>query len=270
MKHLTGTCGAMAITLGLVACSAAEGTTKSPYPSGGSGGAGMMGGSGTSGSGGMADAGGAAGKPPDGTVGRDPNARWDKTLGGFNQDLPEPVMPCPNEDLKTYGACVALSGTYNGERLDVTTPGETAFVHLDGGFRTAGLNITMAPNDVLEIGVRLGMQVAPTAPSTFQAPAPGVDPNNAAVSVTRDARKFESHVDNQPAATHDIEYRMAGVLWFAQSRADAPRYEQMLADFAVSMTPKSGCTRDSAGLGCDTVRLRGSIRSTTLRTLAAP
>jgi hypothetical protein len=36
------------------------------------------------------------------------------------------------------------------------------------------------------------------------------------------------------------------------------------------MTPKPGCAPDRAGLGCDTVRLRGAIRSTTLRTLAAP
>jgi hypothetical protein len=281
MRHVTRpSCIVMAVALGLLACGSSDERGSDPKSSAGSGGtagsaatmggAGTSGSTGTSGSAGAAGAGGNAGKPPDGTVGRDPNARWDKTLGGFNRDLPEPRMPCPNEDFRSYGACVAVSGTYNGELLDVTNIGETAFVYLNGGFRAAGLDITMAPNDVIEIGVRLGMLVAPTAPSTFQTPAPGVDPNNAAVSVTRDARKFESHVNNQPTDTHEIEYRMAGELWFAQSRADGPRFEQLLADFALSMTPKSGCQPDSAGLGCDRVRLRGTIRSATLRTLEAP
>ncbi len=209
--------------------------------------------------------------PEDGMLGRLPDASWDTTLGGFNQDLSEPSTPCEVRESRTAGGCMSVSGTYNGEPFDGQGYASTAFVHVGNDYRGAGMDYEIGPDDIMRISTKIGMLVAPTAPSTFEAPVPGIDPTDAQVLVMRDARNFESHDSyNEPLATHDIEYRMAGELWFAQSRPDGPRHEQVLANFAVSITPLPDCQPDADGFGCDEVRLRGTMTGATLRALPAP
>ena len=205
----------------------------------------------------------------DGDVGRLPNAEWDMSLGGFNQDLPVPSMACEIKDVST-SQCAAISGVYNDQPFDVQAYGRVAYVYIDGGFRAAALGWTAGPDDTIEVTTRIGAHTAPVTPSTFEAPAPGVDPTDTWVGIRREARAFESHADDVPVATHDVEWRIAGELWFAQRAPEAPRLEQVLASFALSITPKPGCAPDADGFGCDTVRLRGTTIGATLHDLAAP
>jgi hypothetical protein len=202
----------------------------------------------------------------DGDLGRLPNARWDASLGGFNQDLPAPRLTCEVRD-GPAGLCVVISGVYGEQSFDQHPPANPAYVHLDGGSRQVGITVELGTDDVLFVATKIGMQVAPIAPSTFEVPSAGVDPADSFVLVEREARRFESHVDGQPVATHDVESRLAGELWFAQRADDAPRQEQVHAHFALSVTPKAGCTPDADGFGCDTIRLRGMMTGGTLRAM---
>jgi hypothetical protein len=110
----------------------------------------------------------------------------------------------------------------------------------------------------------------PTAPSVFDFEVSlGGDVD---VVFEREARGLKSHEDHEPTilATHDVELRYAGELWFRQSREDGPRHEVVAASFALNVTPKPGCTPDSNGFGCDALRLRGELHAQTSRALAAP
>jgi hypothetical protein len=205
----------------------------------------------------------------DGDVGRLPDAAWDMTLGGFNQDLPAPGMPCEERDLST-AQCAAISGVLDGEPVDVQAYGRAAYVFLDGGYRAAALGWDLADGELAEVVIRIGMQTAPIAPATFSASSEDAGASDSYVGFSAESRAFESHVDGMPIATHEIEWRIAGELWFAQNRPDGPRHEQVLASFALSITPKPDCTKDADGLGCETLRLRGTTIGATLRDKAAP
>jgi hypothetical protein len=247
---------------------------------GGNAGVGGDGGSGTGGVGGagiggmQSDAGpmnggtSGGGPFPDGHVGRDPDLRVDRTLGGFNQDLAEPSGEC--ELLEELTAqCMKVSGIYNDVPFDLVATCRPAFVHLDGGYRVHGCDFDMGGGDVMMIGSRIGMMTAPTAPSVFD--FQGSLGGDVDVIVERPSRMLRSH-DDEPTitATHDAELRYAGELWFYQSWDGGPRHESVAASFALNLTPKPGCTPDGEGLGCDTLRLRGELHSETLRALEAP
>ena len=75
-------------------------------------------------------------------------------------------------------------------------------------------------------------------------------------------RMFESYSSDgfQLGGSHDYELRIAGEGLIGEARFDATKTSEFARGaFAVSITPKAGCTPDGDGFGCDTVRLRGTF-----------
>jgi hypothetical protein len=236
---------------------------------GGSAGISSSGAGGSGGSTGDSGASGSAGMSSSVTLGRDPNAVFDATLGGFNQDLPEPTAACTAMEPMVFGGgCFAISGTYNGEAFNlncwddlggppsITTRTGTCFRPLEAG-------------DSLIVQVTIGVQTAPNAPAAFEVTWPEDDVGDIFVRVSRSARTFDTHSDSVEPLTvsHDLEMRLAGELWWEHPYETGPIKEIMFTTFALSYTPKADCTRDAEEFGCDEIRLRGVLFTETLQAL---
>jgi hypothetical protein len=64
---------------------------------------------------------------------------------------------------------------------------------------------------------------------------------------------------SSPAAPTRIESRIAGELTYGEGVNPQNTSELARGTYAVSFLPRPGCLPDDEGLGCDTMRFRGSF-----------
>jgi hypothetical protein len=190
----------------------------------------------------------------------------DLTLGGFNQDLPTPMHDCL--DGKEYEGCVSFSGEYNGAPLDVRYMDTSVGVVLlsADSSRRVGCHADLSAEDEFFVSLTFGASLFSELPTTFEL-VPPLDARLATyVSFSRDRRKLLSHSDDQfvLGETHKIESRMTGEGFLGPGRSAGNTSEFTRGVFAVSLTPLPTCMPDAEGLGCDTVRLRGTFSARTL------
>jgi hypothetical protein len=86
------------------------------------------------------------------------------------------------------------------------------------------------------------------------------------IAIYRKARRVSSQTDETflLSDTHQIEIRIAGEAFLGPGRSAGNTSEFARGVFAVSLTPLPTCMPDAEGLGCDTVRLRGTFSARTL------
>lgn len=199
----------------------------------------------------------------------------DLTLGGLNQDLPEPPDDCLTapEPSGFSGGCLDWTAEYNGTLVQsasfCTTGAERAYVYA-GNLRFARC-YGSPPMPELGIGVALGDGALGPLGSpykVFTVSGPPVDFETTGYIYMQDeARNLVTYEVSRTNImdTHDYSFRIAGVSNPTEPYDTQKHPETLKGVFAATATPKAGCVPDASGFGCDTVRVRGSffVRSLT-------
>jgi hypothetical protein len=224
---------------------------------GGSGGSSGNGGStaGSSGSGAGSGGGAGTGGTGAGAAGSVSFEDIDLTLGGFNQDLPEPASNCLMREDFIIG-CIAFSGEYDGEAFNLVCT-DADFDHTYGARYTFGCR-TDALGSELQVELIVSQDFIETRPATFSADAPAMA---SYIRFWNTERMFETYRDRVFSmygheTTHDQQMRVEGI---SETVQQSNKW-RIGAVFALSLTPKAGCAEDM-GLGCDEVKLRGNLRA---------
>lgn len=186
----------------------------------------------------------------------------DLALGGFQQDLAAPSVDCVNgQDL-----CLSVSGTYNGTPFDLTCKTNKVTVGRESSHRI-GCRSTIGVGD-LWVELDLDPNLIEPPVKTFTAVAPSA---HTFVYVFNADRGLESYSNDsyQLTATHDQALRIAGISELVKSGGTAGlpliMKWRIRGAFGLTLTPKSTCTKDSMGRGCDEVKLRASFLSNPIK-----
>lgn len=195
--------------------------------------------------------------PTDASVADASIADVDLTLGGFNQDLPAPSVDCVNARGTLIG-CVAITGTYNDEAFAFACDDKKVVVGTAGSHIVGCRGPTAGGEIVIELRLERGLIAAP--PRAFALSAPS---SRSYVSEWQFVRGFASYPDGvfALAATHDQSIRVAGISELVRLGSATSPYDewQIRGTYGLILTPKSTCTPDGAGKGCDTIRVRASF-----------
>lgn len=185
----------------------------------------------------------------------------DLTLGGLNQDLPEPPLNCLGMEEPSSG-CISFTGEYNGTPFEGQCQGPSASVGTGGGQRNIGCRTDLADGE-FRVVVLLGEDLVAPLPRAFALSAAPDGSGLTAVHVYHYGRMFFSGTQ-QAAAVHVYDPRVAGISYFGPGWSDTYMSEFQRGVFATTVEPKADCVPDASGFGCDTVRIRGSFSARTV------
>jgi hypothetical protein len=193
-------------------------------------------------------------------------------VSGLSADLAPPsggdsCLETPFTDV----GCLTMSGEYNGEPFDfecVNSSGPIVRTFLpQDSLRVVGCGQEFAGGE-LYLSVLLGAPLfAAPLPSEFSVLNSPDAEMSSQIAFEHEARALGTHEADgfAMAATHTFEARIAGENWLA-GVSDYPS-ELARGAFAASLTPLPTCMPDADGLGCDTVRLRGTFNVRTVPTI---